>query len=267
MRTKAKLKKAELERDKAAADARRALSDAAKALRDLTSALMETLRSAGLDERAEELATRLRDSETLAKLAAGGQQVATKTRAAVHDAGLDARASEVAAKLRESETTKQALARATKASDEAYAKLGKRLSSGKTAERLGVEPRKRRFPSWLAALLGLAVGAAISMVAKSKEREPDDFELAAQRLTQDAADAGAPPGQPQEEQPLEDKIRASLGQDPRTASLPRLNINVAEGTVFVRGTVPSGFDESAIRDVIAGVEGVQDVDLQVTSKA
>jgi len=264
MRTKAKLKKAEQEREKAAADVRGALNDAAKALRDLSSALMETLRSAGLDERAEELATRLRESETLAKLAAGGQQVASKAREAAKEAGLDARAAEVASKLRESEATKQALARAAKVSDEAYAKLGKRLATGKAAERLGVEPRKRRFPTWLAALLGLAAGAAVSLLAKSQKREgPDDFELAAQRLTQEGADGGTT-AEPSTS--LEDRIRDALRQDPRTASLPRLNINVAEGTVFVRGEVPSGSDESAIRDVIAGVEGVEDVDLQVTTK-
>lgn len=268
MRTgsKAKLKKAAQERDKAALDARKALADTSKALRDLTSALLEVARTAGIDERAEEFAARLRESDAMARLAASGSLAAARTRAAVSDAGLDVRAAEMAAKIRDAESTKQARARATKASDEAYARIGKRLAETGGAEKLGLQPRTRRFPGWLAALLGIAIGYGISLVAKSKQDQgqeaADDFELAAQRLTQDTADMSAPSAEPV----LEDKIRTSLGQDPRTSALPRLNINVAEGTVFVRGTVPSGFDESAIREVIAGVEGVQDVDLQVTSK-
>jgi hypothetical protein len=37
--------------------------------------------------------------------------------------------------------------------------------------------------------------------------------------------------------------------------------------VFVRGSVPAGADETAIREVVAGVPGVTDVDLQVTAGA
>jgi hypothetical protein len=61
-----------------------------------------------------------------------------------------------------------------------------------------------------------------------------------------------------------DEVRAKLAADGRTSSLTGLAVNVAEGTVFVRGTVPSGTDEDGVRDVVAGVDGVQDVDLQVT---
>lgn len=60
------------------------------------------------------------------------------------------------------------------------------------------------------------------------------------------------------------EVRAHLGRDDRTADLSGLAINVAEGTVFVRGTVPSGFDESVVREVVASVPGVTDVDLQVS---
>jgi len=64
--------------------------------------------------------------------------------------------------------------------------------------------------------------------------------------------------------PLADQVRSHLGSDPRTADLPGLAINVAEGTVFVRGSVPPGFEESWIREVVSSVPGVNDVDLQVT---
>ena len=56
-----------------------------------------------------------------------------------------------------------------------------------------------------------------------------------------------------------------LGEDPRTADLPSLNINVVDGTVVVRGAVPDSADQDAIRDVITGVEGVQNVDMKLGS--
>jgi osmotically-inducible protein OsmY len=65
--------------------------------------------------------------------------------------------------------------------------------------------------------------------------------------------------------PLADQVRSHLSADPRTADLPGLAINVAEGTVFVRGSVPAGYQESAIREVISSVPGVNDVDLQVSA--
>ncbi len=40
-----------------------------------------------------------------------------------------------------------------------------------------------------------------------------------------------------------------------------------ESTVFVRGSVPPGFDEEDLRAVVAEVEGVTDVDMQVRSDA
>jgi osmotically-inducible protein OsmY len=63
---------------------------------------------------------------------------------------------------------------------------------------------------------------------------------------------------------LVEEIRSTLDADPRTAGLPGLSINVAESTVFVRGSVPQGYDEASIREVVAAVPGVTDVDLQVT---
>ncbi len=64
---------------------------------------------------------------------------------------------------------------------------------------------------------------------------------------------------------LADRIRATLEADPRTTHLPALSINVADTTVFVRGVVPPSTDASVVREVIAAVPGVDDVDLQVTA--
>jgi osmotically-inducible protein OsmY len=69
----------------------------------------------------------------------------------------------------------------------------------------------------------------------------------------------APTGDPQ----LADKVRTRLGEDPRTTDLPSLNINVVDGTVVVRGSLPDDADETAVRDVVAGVDGVRDVEMEL----
>lgn len=260
-----KQKKAEFERDRAAQEARKAVTDTGKAVRDLAAALVEQVKAAGLDERAVELATRLRHSEAMHLAQERGRDLAGRTSKAIADTGLDERAAVVAARLRESDAAKQARQAAERLSDQALHRVGETLSHGKAAERLGVQPAKRRFPGWLAALLGVGAGYAIGLVTAPKRGKDlrDDLSFTADRLTQETRDVSAPPA----EKPLEDKIRTRLGEDPRTSSLPRLNVNVAEGTVFVRGVVPEGFDESAIRDVVAGVEGVRDVDLRVNAGA
>jgi len=65
--------------------------------------------------------------------------------------------------------------------------------------------------------------------------------------------------------PLAEEVRGRLDADDRTSGLSGLAINVAEGTVFVRGSVPSGLDPDDIRRIIAGTPGVTDVDLQVST--
>lgn len=81
----------------------------------------------------------------------------------------------------------------------------------------------------------------------------------------DAPDVMEEPSAPLSGRSLADEVRSHLSADPRTADLPGLAINVAEGTVFVRGSVPPGYEDLAIRDVISSVPGVNDVDLQVTT--
>ena len=112
--------------------------------------------------------------------------------------------------------------------------------------------------------LGAGVGYLISVFAAGKRDEQvrDELLATADRMAAESAAAG--PVAAPTPTPLTDTIRAQLGRDERTSALTGLDINVAEGTVFVRGTVPAGFDQATIRDVIAEVPGVHDVDLQVT---
>lgn len=231
-------------------------------------------RAAELAERAADLAERVRESEAFTRAQAKSSELAERARERLKEAELDERAAELAAKVRSSDAAQNARATAQRVSDEQLSRLGGWLSQGKTAEKLGVQPAKRGFPTWLAVLLGLGIGYLIGTLTAPKRGDElrselvergtelrDDLATTAQRLQQDTADMGAPPAQ----KPIADEVRTRLGEDPRTAALPKLNVNVAEGTVFVRGSLPAGFDESAIRDVVASVPGVEDVDLQLTA--
>jgi osmotically-inducible protein OsmY len=204
--------------------------------------LASRLRGTELEQRASELAERIRQSEILAKAKAKAAALAkaqAKTEALAAKA--QAKAEELAVQTQDegSELTTRAKDKGERLAGRALRPFGKRLSEGRSARLLGIEPR-RRVPVWLLALLGTVGGCAIGLVTASKCR--------ARAAT-----------------PLADKIRSELANDPRTAELPNLDVNVANGTVFVRGSVPSAFHEEALRDVITRVPGVHDVDLQVTA--
>jgi osmotically-inducible protein OsmY len=111
----------------------------------------------------------------------------------------------------------------------------------------------------LATGIGVGAGFAIARLVQPKPlpEVADEFTSSADQLA-----TGAPAGTG-----LVDAIRAALDGDPRTGQLDDLTINVAEGTVFVRGTVPEDTDQDAIREVISHIPGVTDVDLQLGTAA
>ncbi|MGH3924869.1 MAG: phage holin family protein, partial [Pseudonocardiaceae bacterium] len=131
--------------------------------------------------------------------------------------------------------------------------LGERLSQGRLAQPLGIQPRKRRLPVLPAALLGIASGYAIAVMATSKT----GVELREKLTNRVRSVVG----------PRVETIRSTLSQDRRTAMLPDLDVTIDDGTVFVQGTVPPDFDQDMLREVIAQVPGVHDVDLQVAARA
>ncbi len=217
---------------------------------------------------AHEFAERLRESDALAKaqkkgvaLAGAAQvkggEIADLAKAKWSEAELDQRAAELAKQVRQSDAAREASKKARDLTDTSLAAVGGWLASGKGAEKLGLAP-KRRVPALVWALLGVAIGfvAAKVLADKSDGGVRDDLAAAADRL---AAKAPHPAGTV-----LADTIRTTLQGDPRTADLRQVNINVAEGTVFVRGSIPSGIDTAAVRSVIESVPGVEDVDLQLT---
>ena len=64
-------------------------------------------------------------------------------------------------------------------------------------------------------------------------------------------------GEQQEE--LEQRIRTNIGEDPRTAEMPRVNVEVNDGVAELRGTAPSEDAKLAAGEIAQQVEGVREV--------
>ena len=229
-------------------------------------------KAAELAERAVDLAERVRESDAVTKAQAKTSELTARAAEMWRESDLDEKAAELATRVREHERTQQLTGKAKRLAEDALAGVGAKLATGKPAELLGIERTKRRgWTMVLVGLVGVGIGYALGMLTAPRRGQDmrddlrDDLRESAERLagrvqqTAESAKAVA--------EPLVDVIRSSLAQDPRTASLPSLSINVADRTVFVRGTVPAGFDEATLRDVISAVPGVADVDLQVSVSA
>ncbi len=164
------------------------------------------------------------------------------------------------AKAKGEEAAAKAQAKGGELTKRGLRRLGGRLSQGRSAELLGIQPARRRLSLWAVALGGIAVGYVAGLLTAPKRGAELRGALASSAKMHGAPSATGPP-------PLAETIRSELTGDPRTAQLPELEVNVAQGTVFVRGNVPRGFDEQVLREVISKVPGVSDVDLQVTASA
>lgn len=212
---------------------------------------------------ADQVAERLRSTDALARAQAAGAGLATKARDTWHDSHLDDRVSEFAERVRSSEAARRAAGRTTAVTDASLSAvgdwLGKSKSGKEVSKRLGVR-RRRRWPVLVAALGGLAGGFAVARATNAQPAEPlaEDLAGGVDRLASPAGAAGTV---------VADSVRAALASDPRTVSLHDVQINVAEGTVFVRGNVPPEVDQAAVREVVASVPGVEDVDLQLAPTA
>jgi hypothetical protein len=64
-------------------------------------------------------------------------------------------------------------------------------------------------------------------------------------------------GEQQEE--LEQRIRTNIGEDPRTAEMPRVNVEVNDGIAELRGAAPSEDAKMAAGEIAQQVEGVREV--------
>ena len=63
----------------------------------------------------------------------------------------------------------------------------------------------------------------------------------------------------EEQQVLEQRIRTNIGEDPRTAEMPRVNVEVNDGIAELRGTAPSEDAKLAAGEIAQEVEGVREV--------
>lgn len=222
--------------------------------------LASQLRGTELEQRAAELAERIRQSEAIAKAQAKGEELAAKAQAKAEE--LAARAQRrgeeltVRAQAKGGELATKAQAKGGELADRGFQRIGERLAEGRLGKRLGIQPAKRGIPLWLVGLLGVAAGYVIGLLTAPKRGAELREEVSAR--AREAVSAA---------RPLVEVVKAELTSDPRTAGLPDLEVIVADGTVFVRGSVPPDFDETALREVISKVPGVHDVDLQVTATA
>jgi BON domain len=158
------------------------------------------------------------------------------------------------------------------------------------------EPKKARYLKYgLFVLIGLAIGAAI---ARSKKGEtsgepgnpagqsgatwgsgtPTGTAGGGQQSPADANRTGAardysdPSSGPliggqhgdvegvgEQQGELEQRIRTHIGEDPRTAEMPRVNVEVNDGVAELRGAAPSEEAKLAAGEIAQQVEGVREV--------
>jgi hypothetical protein len=68
----------------------------------------------------------------------------------------------------------------------------------------------------------------------------------------------------EEQDDLEQRIRTNIGEDPRTAEMPRVNVEVNDGVAELRGVAPSEEAKLAAGEIAQAVEGVREVRNLVT---
>lgn len=273
--------------------------------RDLAAALVASARE--VEARAMELVDRVRESDSIARAQARGVEAAERARERAEDVAERAGDLAERARERGAEAAAEAAAAAREGGDLALGRVGNWLVDSGAAERLGVQRKRRSGPGRLLVLvvLGLGIGYAIARLTSRNRQtiDEDDFAVAAERIAAAPSTAGPlgtsvsradpllpgtgladqamisdplgvtldegsePLLEPALGKPLVERVRARLDADPRTTALGDLAVNVADATVFIRGRVPLETDRDAVREVVAEVPGVADVDLEVTTRA
>jgi BON domain len=66
-------------------------------------------------------------------------------------------------------------------------------------------------------------------------------------------------GVPEQQEEVEQRIRTRLGEDPRTADMPRVNVEVNDGVAELRGVANSEGQAQAAGEIAQSVEGVRSV--------
>ncbi len=66
-------------------------------------------------------------------------------------------------------------------------------------------------------------------------------------------------GVPEQQEEVEQRIRTRIGEDPRTAEMPHLNVEVNDGVAELRGPAPSEEAKQAAGEIAQETEGVREV--------
>src|SRR5215216_4299863 len=66
-------------------------------------------------------------------------------------------------------------------------------------------------------------------------------------------------GVDEQQEEIEQRIRTHIGKDPRTAEMPRVNVEVNDGIAELRGAAPSEDAKMAAGEIAQQVEGVREV--------
>ena len=225
------------------------------------SAVADRVREAKLDERASELASLAVEKVRDAELDARAAELAALARQKVQDSGVDEKAAELMARARNTAVVQ----RAAETTERTLDRVGEWIGEGKVGDALGLR-RRRRIPRWSLLVAGaVAAGVAAGFVVMRRRDSQDADVWGTDTISGNGGLSHATESSAGVALPLEGRVREAIGLDPRLSAMGPLNINVVDGTVFVRGSVAPGMDQDALRSVIEGVEGVTDVDLQVTA--
>lgn len=125
-------------------------------------------------------------------------------------------------------------------------------------------PAGQRGETWGS---GTATGTAGAGGAGTHQRSEDPNRTGAEREYSDPASGpligeehrGDVEGVPEQQEEAEQRIRTRIGEDPRTADMPRVNVEVNDGVAELRGTAPSEEAKAAAGEIASGTEGVREV--------
>lgn len=114
---------------------------------------------------------------------------------------------------------------------------------------------------------GTAGGGAAASDPAAPQRPEDPNRTGAERGYSDPSSGpligeqhrGGVEGVPEQQEEVEQRIRTRIGEDPRTAELPRLNVEVNDGVAELRGISPSEEAKQAAGEIAQETEGVREV--------
>lgn len=119
-------------------------------------------------------------------------------------------------------------------------------------------PAGQRGQTWgSGASLGTAGGAASAPQQNRSESSSAVGPTSAPLIGEESrprADVGT-----ELQQEVEQRVKTSLGEDPRTQNMPRVNVEVNDGVADLRGSVPSEAAKQAAGEIALATEGVREV--------